>query len=458
MNRVARNIIAFASTLCLLAALGASVRTPAQPADEDLLQMVAELLSSPDRDTRGLGLQQVREGLPGEAITRRFAELLPKLAPQGQAALLDALSERGDRAARPVVLNAAASPDESVRIAALRALAALGEPADVMLLAEKAASGSDLEKEPARQSLARLRGEKITAAILDVMTKATPKVQTELLRALAARKATEAMPVVLRSGADPDRSVRLAALAAAKTLAGANDTAAIIQIQASAREEVERNAAEATLLAVCGRNGQACADALLAKLPNADVPTRLSLLRALAVIGGPRALEAITGCWGDSDPSVRDEAVRILSVWPEVAAAPHLLKIAKETDNPAHQILALRGMIRLASPEEERPANMEMLNEAWKLAKRPEEKRLALGALGGMSTPAALELALEALASPELREEAALAVVMIAEKLPAANANEVRSAMQKVLQCAQEPALRQRAEKIVKGLDRFRSD
>ena len=367
--------------------------------------MVAELLSSPDRDTRGLGLQQVRKGLPGEAITRRFAELLSKLSPQGQAALLDALSDRGDGAARPAVLNAVASPDEMVRSAALRALGALGEPGDMVLLAEKAASGSDLEKEPARQSLARLRGEKITAAILDVMTKAAPKVRAELLRTLAARKATDTMPVVLRSAADPDRSVRLAALAAARTLGGAKDTAAIIQLLASAREEAERNAAEAALLAVCGRNGQACADALLAKLPNADVPARLSLLRALAVIGGPRALEAITGHWGDSDLSLRDEALRILSVWPEVTAAPHLMKIAQETDNPAHQILALRGMIRLAGPEDERPANMEMLSDAWKLARRPEEKRLVLGALGGIATPAALEIALQALASPELREE-----------------------------------------------------
>ncbi|MBI4327890.1 MAG: HEAT repeat domain-containing protein [Chloroflexi bacterium] len=449
---------AFVASWCVLLCLAVSECVAVQPADEDLLQMVAELLTSPDRDTRGLGLQQVREGLPGEAITRRLADLLPKLAPPGQAALLEALSERDDGAARPAVLKAVASPDETVRVAALHALSALGEPSDVVLLAEKAARGSAQEKQPARQSLARLRGQKITATILDAMTKAAPAVRVELLGALAARKATDAVPVLLRSAADPDRSVRLAALTAAKSLAGAKETAALIQLLGSTREEAERNAAEVALLAVCGRNGQACADTLLVKLASADVPTRLALLRALAVIGGPRALEAITGCWGDSDPSLRDETLRILSDWPESAAAPHLMKIARETDNPAHHILALRGVIRLASPVEERPANLEMLNEAWQLANRPEEKRLMLGALGGMATPAALEIALEALASPKLRDEAALAVVMIAEKLPAANTNEVLAAMQKVLQCAQEPSLRQRAERTVRNFDRPRRD
>ena len=94
--------------------------------NEAALQIVVELIGYADRDMRGLGLQQVREGIPGESATKRFAELLPGLPPDGQAGLLEALGDRGDAAARPGVLQMLDSKEEAVRAAALLALGSLG--------------------------------------------------------------------------------------------------------------------------------------------------------------------------------------------------------------------------------------------------------------------------------------------------------------------------------------------
>ena len=88
---------------------------------------------------RAVGLQQVREQAKGPAATKRFAALLPKLPPDAQAGLLDALGDRGDKAARPALLDMLKSRDEPVRAAALRALGSLGEPDDVPLLAQSLA-------------------------------------------------------------------------------------------------------------------------------------------------------------------------------------------------------------------------------------------------------------------------------------------------------------------------------
>ena len=73
-----RPSVVFGSVVAIVLAASFARVQAAEPADP-LLQMVAELLSNPDRDLRALGLQHVREAAPGEAATKQFAALLPKL-------------------------------------------------------------------------------------------------------------------------------------------------------------------------------------------------------------------------------------------------------------------------------------------------------------------------------------------------------------------------------------------
>ncbi len=74
MQRIA--IAAFA-----LFALTAAVR-----ADDDTVKTIIDLVSDKDKDVRAIGLEQVRDEAKGAATTRRFAALLPKLAPERKAA------------------------------------------------------------------------------------------------------------------------------------------------------------------------------------------------------------------------------------------------------------------------------------------------------------------------------------------------------------------------------------
>jgi HEAT repeat protein len=102
-----------------------------------LVQLVIVLLEDPDKDVRALGFEQVRTAAKGPGATRQFAALLPKLSPEAQAALLGALADRGDPAALPAVRDVLnTSGAEPVRVAAIAALAFLGEPDDVRCLLE----------------------------------------------------------------------------------------------------------------------------------------------------------------------------------------------------------------------------------------------------------------------------------------------------------------------------------
>lgn len=440
----------------LLLGLACTLATSTAPAQEDAneeqIQLIILFVSDAERETRTVGLQAIRDEVPGEAATKRFAALLPKLQPEARAELLEALGDRGDAAARPAVLEMLGGEDEPVRTSALKALGTLGGAADVPLLVEKAATGSKLEKGAARLSLVRLRGDDVNQAIVASVDQGSPDARVELLGVLAARGAKETLPTVIAGAEDPEPSVRIAALEALRFLADETHVETIVKILKAAKDDQQRRKAELALLVVCSRGGQACAEAIIAGLTDASADSRTALLRALARSGGPKALDGVVARLQDDEELVRDQAVRMLSTWPDPAAAEHLATIARKGDNVRHRVLAIRGMVRLAGPQDDRPADLKILAETLSLANRPQEKRLVLGVLGGAATPQALELVTSAIGQSVTADEAALAAVMIAEKIEEGDKGEIRAAMKKALAGAKSPKIRQRAQKVLDAL------
>ncbi len=420
----------------------------AEPPGEELLTLIADLVGDSDHQMRAIGLQQIRNEAPGEAATKRFVELLPKLRPEARAELVDALGERGDAAARPAVLEMTQAPDEPVRAAALRALSGVGSDADVPLLVQRTAAGSAAEQLAAVQSLVRLKGDRVNAAITAALGPAAPNVRVKLLEILAARNAKEALPAMLANASGPDAAVSLAALDALRVLAEEGQTADLVKLLQTVEADAQRTKAEAALLALCSRGKEKCVPALATGLANADAGTRPVLLQALARAGGPAALEAVAGRLDDKDQAVRDEAVRMLSLWPDRAVAPRLVKIAGG-ESLRYHVLAIRGLVRLASPEEGQAADLKLLADAIRLAKRRDEKQLALGVLTRTASPESLVLAVSLLDDPTLAEDASRSAATIAGNLPAGHQSEIRSAMRKVLERIKSPQTREQAQKIL---------
>jgi len=431
--------------------LGGSPAAAQDEPNEALIEMVTTLVSDADRDMRALGLQQIREEVPGEAATKKFAELLPKLAPEGQAELLGALGDRGDVAAKPAVMSMLDSEQPAVRAAVLSALGALGGPGDVPLLAKGTAAGSDAEKAAARLALVRLRGEGVNEAVVSAIDGAGPEVHAALLGVLASRNAKEALPTVVVSTQDQAEPVRLAALSALRYLADVDDTAKLLDVLGEVQSEAERRKAELALLAVCSRGGQQCAEPLAAAYETADPATRIVLLHALARAGGDKAAATITNKGlNDDDRAVRDEAVRMLSRWPDPDAIVPLLHLAESADELRHKVLAIRGVVRLACAEQ--PPDVDVIEVALELASRPEEKRLILGALGNIGTPEALALVTPLLADAAVAEEAALAAIAIAEKIKGDAPARAREALEKVLTGPASQATRKRAQEVLDSM------
>ena len=410
---------------------------------------LVKALAGDDEGLRSMAVRLMLES-PGSEATKAFAATLPQLPPVGQVALLKVLEGRGDPAARPAVLDAMKNTDEGVRVASLKALCAVGGAADVTVLAGKAASGAAAEKAAAAEGLTLLKGDDVNAAIVAAIKRADAGARAALVRSLGARSAVETVATVMACAKDSDAGVRLAALESAKVLAGEGQAPALVGSVKSAKDDAERKAAEEALLAVCGRGREKCAAPLVAGISGADAASRMVLLRALGRAGGPQALRAVQAAMKDADAPVQDEAVRVLAGWSDASAAPALLALAKTGAKESHQILALRGYVRLAGEQPTDDAKVKMLTEAMKLAKRPEDKKLVLGALGNVQTVESLKLVAPCLGDAALAEEASAAAVKIAGKVAGSAKDLTRDAMQKVLQLSKNKNVRKQAENILK--------
>jgi len=141
--------------------LGASEQSSGLHTENEAVGIVLDILRSDEQEMQAAAIAMVKE-MPGTEVTEALAKELPNLSAKSQVQLLSALGDRGDVVARPAVVDAVKAEDQSVRIAALRALGQLGDDSSVELLAQSAAGAKGAEQKAARDSLYRLRGENLS--------------------------------------------------------------------------------------------------------------------------------------------------------------------------------------------------------------------------------------------------------------------------------------------------------
>ncbi|MBM4044259.1 MAG: hypothetical protein FJ279_04030 [Planctomycetes bacterium] len=412
--------------------------------------MLTEALASPDDQLRGVAARLVREVVSPEVV-RTLASNLSKLPPAGQIAVLEAIGARQDKAARQAVLDALGSGDPNVRGAAFDALTTIGNAADVPMLAKKAAAGQEPDAGAARRTLSRMLGEDIDRAIAMAVETAETPVRVELLRSLASRVARESLPTLLAAAGHAEETVRRAALESLGALGDEPEVPALVKATKAAKSEGERQAAKKALSAVCFRSGEKSAPALIAGLEGSDEATRGILLAALGQAGGAAALGTVRKEVREAEGELKTTAIRALSEWRDGAACPDLLDIATKADSVQHHVLALRGYIRLiGQPKGKEDAKLGALKSTLGLARRPDEKKQALGEIGKLPSLPALDLAAACLAEEAIRDEAAAAVVSIADRLKVkdAEARRVSDTLDKVLQVATSDTTRKDAAKV----------
>ena len=357
--------------------------------------------------------------------------LLPKLPEASQVQVLAALVNYPKDVVRPAVLAAAKSASPDVRLAALRTLARVGDSSTVPLLAEHAALSRGGEQLAARASLWTLPGKEVDEAVLFwLVGSPSDPVKNELIQASGERRIASGKHLLMSLAGSGPLTNSLEATKALRVVASPGDIPALLGILLGMSDETAQEEMENTIGALAQTIADPVARAdsvaeLLAPEPSSkqqpvtDVSKRCLLYRTLGKIGDDSSLTLIRAALSDPNAAVQDAAIRALTDWPNPTPREDVLEIARKSKDLTHQVLAIRGFVRMISLEkfQSPEAAIRSLKMALDLATRPDEKKLVLGALPDFACPEALALAESFLNVEGVREEAQAAVEKIKEKI-----------------------------------------
>ena len=419
----------------------------------DAASQVLGLLESTDPDLRGVALDRVRHGLAGTWFTADLLALLPTLPPAGQAALLDALADRGDPAALPAGRRFVAAERSDIRAAALALLGRCGGAAEIPALVAAVSEEGEVAA-AARLALLEIQGPGSAEAVRAAAGSADGPLQARLIEVLIERRDRAAVPVFL-AAADGPAAARSAALRALGRFGGPNEIDAMVRGMVQSTGD-DRRAAEQALVAACtsGPSAAAAAAALTDGFAAAEPSVQDAVLPVLARIGGPSVLAIVDGLL--SDPATRQRGLDALARWPDATVADRLLGIHAESRDPVERQAVLAALIRIAPlPDNglDDAGRLALCREALALCESDADRGRVLERSSAIRSLAAFEFIAAYLDDPQLAEAACRGVVELAHDRTLRDAHKPAflAALDKVLATTKNPELVERANRYKAG-------
>jgi cyclophilin family peptidyl-prolyl cis-trans isomerase/HEAT repeat protein len=216
-----------------------------------------------------------------------------------------------DQAAVDILLTLARDPDETVVVAALKALAVAGDPRGTAAAAAQLGSKSTAVEREALRALAQLPGDRnLRDRLVPLVGAKEPWLRGPALAALA-RSDRDTFALVLSSlDPDPEWSVR-ADLASA--LADVGDEVAL-GVLYNMLKDPDPRVLPAVLQALRKARGADAADTLRRHLEHADFAVRAAAAEGLSALKAPGQTEALAAAWKRSLPDGADLDARLAVV------------------------------------------------------------------------------------------------------------------------------------------------
>jgi HEAT repeat protein len=428
--------------------------------DERGLDLMVAAIAGQPGPAQTAALQLVRE-LQAPGATDAITKLLAKVSPPVQISLIEGLHQRGDASAVPALLDFTKAASPAVRPALALALSALGDATVVPILIQFAASRTAAEQAAARQALTDLSKGDVTGALLDQLATADAAAGAEIARALGERGANSAVPRLLQLVRQGTPQVRKATLSALAQLADQTQLNSLVELVLQANEDSSRNEAAEALNSACQRlmvkDRKLDVDPLVKGLESGSSASRLALFPVCSGLTNEHVRAELRRSVQESDPKIRDGAIRAMSDSVDPQLLDDLVGIARQTKDQTLQTLAINGAVRLATQEDHndlvRPRRVAVLRDLLSIAARPEEKRIVLAGLGELPEPDALKAVASTLAEPAVMPEASRAAIKIALGLPTTEARGSVDTLRKFLAANPDDATRQGLQQAIKQIE-----
>ncbi len=381
--------------------------TPAEDAQMERAQLIAALRAAQE--------------LKGSDVTVALSSAVANLPANRQVLVIETLGKRRDAAALPDLFKLAKGGSGEVQIEAIRAMPMIGDVSAVPVLSGMIPSPDAAVTKAAQESLGALQGKEADAPVTAMLTDANPARRVAGVELAGRRRMTGSIPQLFKLAEDADAKVRTTAVKTIAQLGDFKDVPAMLDLLVRTKEGAGLEGVEAALTALCGTttNASAAAASLAGELSKANNEQKSALLRVIASVGGPEALQEIRdAAAGGEVPEVRTTAVRLLSNWSTLDAGPALLELATNSGSDTDKVICLRGYLRLAgqtdAPAEKR---LEMCRQAVGLIQLDDQKKLLLASLGNIPVAGSLTMIEPYLEDAAVKTEAANATIGVAGKL-----------------------------------------
>ena len=403
--------------------------------------LIAKALTNGPAALQMAAVQLVHEKVLPDA-TGSIAALLTAMEPLAQVALIDALSQRDDPAAAPVIetLLLAKSATPETRMAALDALGNLGDDQAVPLMVGVAAATGDSTQAAARQALALIHRGTPNQTLLRLLM-SMPLVSggpgavvgldaevVEIIRALSERGSVEAIPQLLNLARQPGELIQPAAFQALARLVDQAQLADLVQLVGQMDTDAGRASAAHALVLACRHiqmlHGTVDLAPVVAALKIGSPATRLALLPVCSTAVAASVRDVLRTSLTDPDSGVQAAAVGALCKTMDPGLIPDVVMLAVLNTNEEFRASAIEYFVRLTTqeptivlPEADR---FKLFAKILPAAGTTAEKRLILSGLAALPDAGAVPMAEAWLTDASVSNEAALAVIGICRHIPGA--------------------------------------
>ena len=318
-----------------------------------------------------------------------------------KAEALAGLVARDNKKYRPYALKALASDDPDLKATGFLALEKLAQKEDVPVIVEKLKTDPNL----ATRIASFIVADGFDDALLAEFDKASDDELFKRLATVLANRAVDVRPRIFAKTTAKECPNRLDLLRKAREISTPDDVPAFVASIALMPRGKDRDAAENLVASLCNKN----AEPIIALFGKATPEISDLLLSLTARTGGDAAKETITKLLDSANPAEQAAGLRALNVWADGQFTPKMEELLKSGKLPeAQQIALLRAYIRTVSlPDDQigielsRDEKLAKLQQAFKDAKRADEKALVLSRLAANRTAKSFEYAVECASDPD---------------------------------------------------------
>lgn len=343
----------------------------------------------------------------------------------GKAAVIGMLGDNKVAAALPALQKLLGSKNEDVKLAAIKAAGATGGAAALPSLLQVMKTGDAATVEAVKNALLIMPGNEVAAQSGAALATMPPPAQTALLTVIAARKADSRINDVLPLTASTNADTRSAAISALKDVATKANLSQLFTLLNNTSDATDVANIQAALI-----NAGATSTDVMTQMKSVSAEQQSRYLPVLAGIGDKTALSPVLASFANGDANTKKAAVRALATWKDVAAAPALLKIAR--DNADYRDEALAGYVALTR-RSTLPADQQLLmfRNAMELSPSAAVQQKILEGVERCKILPALLFAGNYLDNTSVQQAAANAVMNIALADKSYNGPIVRSLLEK---------------------------